>query len=36
MQKSVIDEVKELKARVESMTAQAKAEALDQASESAF
>jgi hypothetical protein len=33
MQKSVLDEVKELKARIESMTAQAKAEALDKASE---
>src|SRR6516225_9933211 len=32
-QKSVLDEDKNLKARVESMTAQAKAEALDQASE---
>jgi hypothetical protein len=31
MQKSVIEEVKELKARVESLTAQAKAEALDEA-----
>jgi len=33
MQKSAIEEIKELKARMESMTAQAKAEALDQASE---
>jgi hypothetical protein len=33
MQKSAIEEIKELKARVESMTAQAKAEALDRASE---
>jgi hypothetical protein len=33
MQKSAIEEIKELKARVESMTAQAKAEALDKASE---
>jgi hypothetical protein len=31
MQKSVIEEVKELRTRIESMTAQAKAEALDQA-----
>jgi hypothetical protein len=33
MQKSVIEEVKELKARVERMTAQVKAEALDKANE---
>jgi hypothetical protein len=33
MPKSAIEEIKELKARVESMTAQAKAEALDKASE---
>jgi hypothetical protein len=33
MQKSTIEEIKELRARVESMTAQAKAEALDKASE---
>jgi hypothetical protein len=33
MQKSVIEEIKELKARVESKTTQAKAEALDKASE---
>jgi hypothetical protein len=33
MQKSAIEEIRELKARVESMTAQAKAEALDKASE---
>jgi hypothetical protein len=33
MQKSAIEEIKELKARVESMTAQAKTEALDKASE---
>jgi hypothetical protein len=33
MQKSVIEEIKELKARIESMTEQAKAEALDKASE---
>jgi hypothetical protein len=33
MQKSAIEEIKELKARVESMTAQAKTEALDNASE---
>jgi hypothetical protein len=33
MQKSAIEEIKELKARVESMTAQAKAEALDKANE---
>jgi hypothetical protein len=33
MQKSAIEEIKELKARVESMTTQAKAEALDKASE---
>jgi hypothetical protein len=33
MQKSAIEEIKELKARVESMTAKAKAEALDKASE---
>jgi hypothetical protein len=33
MQKSVIEEVKELKARVESLTAQAKSEALDNANE---
>jgi hypothetical protein len=33
MRKSAIEEIKELKARVESMTAQAKAEALDKASE---
>jgi hypothetical protein len=32
-QKSAIEEIKELKARVESMTAQAKAEALAQANE---
>jgi hypothetical protein len=33
MQKSAIEEIKELKARVESMTEQAKTEALDKASE---
>jgi hypothetical protein len=33
MQKSAIEEIKELKARVESMTAEAKTEALDKASE---
>ena len=33
MPKTAIEEIKELKARVESMTAQAKAEALDKASE---
>jgi hypothetical protein len=33
MQKSAIDEIKELKAQLESMTEQAKAEALDKASE---
>jgi hypothetical protein len=33
MQKSGIEEIKELKARLESMTEQAKAEALDKASE---
>jgi DNA repair exonuclease SbcCD ATPase subunit len=33
MQKSAIEEIKELKARLESMTEQAKAEALDKASE---
>jgi hypothetical protein len=33
MQKSVIEEIKELKARLESLTEQGKAEALDKASE---
>ena len=33
MQKSAIEEIKELKARMESMTEQAKAEALDKANE---
>jgi hypothetical protein len=33
MQKSAIEEIKELKARLESMTEQAKAEAFDKASE---
>jgi hypothetical protein len=33
MQKSAIEEIKELKARLESITEQAKTEALDQASE---
>jgi hypothetical protein len=33
MQKSAIDEIKGLKARLESMTEQAKAEALDKASD---
>jgi hypothetical protein len=33
MQKSAIEEIKELKARVESLTAQSKAEALDNANE---
>jgi hypothetical protein len=33
MQKSALNEIKELKARLESMTEQAKAEALDKANE---